>query len=199
MNTIDIVLGVILLFGLIRGFLKGFFIELASLLALVLGIYGAIHFSEIIQQFLSSIFSWEERYMQLLSFALTFILIVVVISILGKLLTKLFSLVALGMLNRIAGAVFGLFKMILILSLLLLFFGKLDRTGLFFDTATTESSLLYTPVKKFIPTVVPTALEWAKENQWIEEKSTYFEEEQPLNQPEPATPVEPNIEESPSK
>ncbi|MCB0383139.1 MAG: CvpA family protein, partial [Psychroserpens sp.] len=45
MAIIDIILGALLLFGLIRGFLKGLFVEVASLVALIAGVYGAIHFS----------------------------------------------------------------------------------------------------------------------------------------------------------
>ena len=45
MSIIDIVLGALLLFGLIRGAMKGLFVEIASLFALVLGVFGAIHFS----------------------------------------------------------------------------------------------------------------------------------------------------------
>ncbi len=52
MNNLDIILSVILGFGLVRGFLKGFIWELASLVSVVLGIYGAIHFSFYIFDFL---------------------------------------------------------------------------------------------------------------------------------------------------
>ena len=45
MNKIDILLLVILAFGAVRGFMRGVIIEMASLLAIVIGIYGAIHFS----------------------------------------------------------------------------------------------------------------------------------------------------------
>ena len=45
MNTLDIILAVILIFGFVRGLSRGLFVEVASLLALILGIYGAIHFS----------------------------------------------------------------------------------------------------------------------------------------------------------
>jgi len=45
MNVLDIILGALLLFGLVRGFMKGLFVEVASLVALIAGVYGAIHFS----------------------------------------------------------------------------------------------------------------------------------------------------------
>jgi len=45
MNTIDIIIGIILIFGTVNGFLKGLFVEVTTLVGLVLGVYGAIHFS----------------------------------------------------------------------------------------------------------------------------------------------------------
>lgn len=174
MNVIDIVLGIILLFGLVRGLMKGFFVELASLLALIVGIYGAIHFSYFLRNLLIGVVSWDEKYIQLAAFAFTFIIIVVLISLLGKVLTKFSSLVALGFLNRLLGAVFGVFKLLFILSLLLLFFGKINGSGFFVDKETTQNSVLYEPVKGFVPAVLPTALEWAQEKEWIEKDTTYF-------------------------
>ena len=77
MNVIDIILGIILLFGLIRGVMRGFIIELASLVALIVGVYGAIHFSYFAFDFLQNQFDWDEQYIQLTAFAITFILIVI--------------------------------------------------------------------------------------------------------------------------
>ena len=53
MNFIDIVLGVLLLYGLYKGVKNGLFVELASLAALIAGIYGAIHFSYLTADYLA--------------------------------------------------------------------------------------------------------------------------------------------------
>ena len=52
MSTLDIILAALLLFGLVKGFMKGLFVEITSLVALVLGLYGAIHFSYFMADFL---------------------------------------------------------------------------------------------------------------------------------------------------
>ena len=44
MAIIDIILGALILYGLIKGLSKGFFVEVTSLLALLVGVYGAVHF-----------------------------------------------------------------------------------------------------------------------------------------------------------
>ena len=73
MSIIDIVLGALLLFGLIRGTMKGFFVEVASLVALVLGVYGAIHFSGFAAEFLESKVDWAQKTINIIAFAITFV------------------------------------------------------------------------------------------------------------------------------
>ncbi|MEM9687149.1 MAG: CvpA family protein [Bacteroidota bacterium] len=147
MNVIDIIFGGLILFAAIRGFMKGFFLEVASLVALILGIYGAIHFSYIAGDYLSSKVSWKESSVHLVAFIITFIVIILVITLVGKLLTKIADLVALGILNKLLGGVFGAFKMILILGVILAFFERAAGSVFFVKRETTEKSVLYHPVK----------------------------------------------------
>ena len=53
MNTIDIILAIALGFGFIKGFYKGFIVEVASLGALFLGLLGAVEFSGFIANLLN--------------------------------------------------------------------------------------------------------------------------------------------------
>ena len=73
MTVIDIVLGALILFGLIRGFMKGLFVEMASLVALIAGVYGAIHFSGFAAEFLMDRVSWSEKTINIAAFAITFV------------------------------------------------------------------------------------------------------------------------------
>ncbi len=52
MGILDIVLGALLAYGLYRGVRNGFLVEIASVIALIVGIYGAIHFSYITGDYL---------------------------------------------------------------------------------------------------------------------------------------------------
>ena len=128
MNTFDIIIAALLLFGFIRGLFKGLFVEVASLIALIAGVYGAIHFSYFVGNFLADRVSWEERYITIISFAITFAIIVLTIGLLGKLLTKIADFASLGLLNKILGGGFGALKIGIILSILLSVFTKLNNT-----------------------------------------------------------------------
>lgn len=159
MSTIDVILAALLLFGLVKGFMKGLFVEITSLVALVLGLYGAIHFSYFMADFLKDRLDWTEKYIQIIAFASTFVLIVLLISLSGKLLTKLADAASLGILNKVFGAVFGFVKVGLILSVVLIVFDKLNRNLPFVNEEKLEASILYKPVKNLAPMIFPSILE----------------------------------------
>lgn len=163
MSIIDIVLGALLLFGLIRGAIKGLFVEIASLCALVLGVFGAIHFSYFVSDLLESKVDWDEKTMNIIAFATTFVIIVLAISLAGKALTKLADFAALGILNKLLGSVFGALKIGLILSVLLIVFNKLNKTLPFMEEDQLEESILYKPLKSLAPMIFPTLIKSGEE------------------------------------
>lgn len=167
MAVIDIVLVALLGFGLIRGFFKGFFVEIASLVALIAGIYGAIHFSYYIADLLMERVEWNEKTINITAFAITFIIIVLIIALAGKALTKLADFAALGFLNKLLGGVFGTLKIGLILSILLIIFEKMNSTITFVDEEHTKDSILYEPVKTLAPMLFPNIIkaELTEENE----------------------------------
>ena len=158
MNIFDIVIAALLIFGFVRGVMKGLFVEVASLAALIGGVYGAIHFSYFIGDFLKEAVSWDQEYVSLAAFAGTFITIIVTIALLGKMLTKLADFAALGVINKILGGVFGAIKIGLILSVIFIFFGKMNDTIPFVKKETLDESILYAPVRKIAPTIFPSII-----------------------------------------
>lgn len=155
MNPIDIILAVLLLFGLVRGFIKGFFVEVTSFVALVLGLYGAIHFSYFAAGFIEPRVSWPVKYVEITAFAATFLMVVILLFLLGRILTKLADAAALGILNKLLGAVFGTLKIGLILSVILIIFDNINNTLPFIYDERKDSAILYKPVKSLVPMIFP--------------------------------------------
>ena len=163
MVIIDIILGALLLFGLVRGLMKGLFVEVASVVALIAGVYGAIHFSNFATDFLEPRVEWDEKYVNIVAFAITFVIIVVAIAFAGKALTKLADFAALGFLNKLLGGAFGVLKIGLILSVILIIFDNMNRKLPFADQEDLEASVLYEPVKSLAPMLFPSILNKGKE------------------------------------
>lgn len=163
MSVLDIVLTVLILFGLVRGLMNGFFVEIASLIALVAGVYGAIHFSNYAATLIDENSQWDEKTVNIVAFAVTFLIIVLVIAIAGKALTKLADFAALGIVNKLLGALFGALKVAVILSVFLNVFDSMNRAIPLTDEDSIKDSVLYAPVKSLIPTIFPIILEKKKE------------------------------------
>jgi len=124
------------------------FVELASLVALIAGIFGAIHFSYIAGDYLSENMEWDERFIKITAFIITFIIIVIGVHAAAKFLTKIADFAMLGLLNKIAGGLFGALKVAVILGALLVFFERLNSSVGIIKGETMENSILYEPVKE---------------------------------------------------
>jgi len=148
MAFLDIILGLLLVIGLWKGLKNGLFVELASIVALIAGIYGAIHFSYYAGDYLSQNMEWDERYINIAAFIITFIIIVILVSLAGKILTKIANFAMLGLLNKIAGGIFGALKVGVILGALLIFFDRMDNSIGFISEDAKKQSVLYEPVKE---------------------------------------------------
>ncbi|MGB8357099.1 MAG: CvpA family protein [Bacteroidales bacterium] len=155
MNWIDFVIIALLAFGLIQGFIDGVIIEIAKLAALILGIWGAIHFSGWTADKLSGWFDMQTTWTGVAAFAITFVVIVVGINLLGRLLDTIISSVSLGFLVKLLGAVFGVIKTALILSVVFVFLNTINERRHFLPSKTIETSYLYNPIADIIPSIFP--------------------------------------------
>ena len=160
MNYIDLVLGIILIIAAIQGFRKGFIVEAASLAALILGIWGAIKFSDWTAGYISKTFNYHSSSLGTVAFLVTFVGIVILIHILGKILDSTIKAVALGFLNRLAGIIFGVLKTAVILSILLMLFDPIDENVHLLPTKQKGESKIYTPMKQLVPTLFPFIKLW---------------------------------------
>ena len=140
-----------------KGFQRGFIIELASLVALVLGIWAGIHLSERVTAALGL-----EVESAALAFLITFILVLVAVHLLARFLTKLIDLAQLGIPNKLAGILFGVVRSAFVLSIVLNLLASYTE-GNFPPEEVRQGSTLHAPIRAFAPLLVP-ALE---ETKWV--------------------------------
>lgn len=155
MNWLDLILIIPVAWLAFKGFKKGLVIEVFSLLALLAGIYGGIHFSDFTTDILVNDFKFKSEYMPVIAFGVTFLLIVVLVYYTGKLLEKVVKMMALNIINKISGAVFGMAKALLFLSLLLVLVDAIDDRVEFLPEEQVQSSLMYEPIKGLCAQIFP--------------------------------------------
>jgi len=161
MSFIDIVFAVLLGFAVYKGLKNGLFVEVASFVALILGIYLAIKFSNLVGAIFTGIVpSWNPKYIEITAFIITFLLVVIGIHLSAKILTKLADFAFLGWINKLAGVVFSLLKTILALSVVLFIFEKININNMLLSKETQENSIFYNPIQNISKAIYPTIEGW---------------------------------------
>ena len=161
MSFIDIVFAVLLGFAVYKGLKNGLFVEVASFVALILGIYLAIKFSNLVGAiFTGFVPSWNPKYIEITAFIITFLLVVIGIHLSAKILTKLADFAFLGWINKLAGVIFSLLKTILALSVVLFIFEKININNMLLSKETQDNSIFYNPIQNISKAIYPTIEGW---------------------------------------
>src|SRR5690554_644943 len=162
MNTLDTVLGLILVTSFLFGLKKGFLKAILSLLGIVVAVYAALFFSGIVEDFLSSQFSWSEDLLRLASFLLTFVVVLIAFSLLGRILTQLVNFMMLGLMNKLLGGLFIMLKYAFLVSVVFMFVNSSEYYSVLSEEER-ESSILYGPVTSLAPAILPEIQKNVKE------------------------------------
>ena len=156
MNYLDIILCIPLVWGLYKGFTKGLIIEAASLVAFGLGVWGGIHFSDYIAHKIGGWFHWQSPYLPVVSFAVTFLAVIIVVYFIAKLVQHMVEGMALGAFNKIGGAIFGMLKFAMVMSVAIFMIGAVEESYPLVSFKTKKDSLLYKPIGKIAPMLIPS-------------------------------------------
>ncbi len=149
MNYIDFIILLFLFFGAYRGFSRGLIIEVATFLGLILGVCLAISHSSYTEGILRDFLNISSSYLSYIALAVTFIVVVVAVFIIGKVLTKIVDIIALGLLNKLLGTALGILKYFIIVCVLLLIVSALNEKFHFISEETIRKSLLFGPFLNF--------------------------------------------------
>lgn len=157
MNTIDIVIGIIFIIAFFVGFSKGLLRSLASLIGIVVGVYCAMFFSGYVKVYLENWFNWSADTTQVLAFVITFLLIMILFSLLGRLLTKVADLAMLGIFNKLFGGIFNVLKFAFLISVVFMFVNASESYRILTEEQR-EASVLYAPVAMIAPAILPAIM-----------------------------------------
>ena len=160
MSFFDIILGAFLCYSFYKGIRNGLFVELASFLSLILGIYIAIKFSAVLKAVLSGWLHWNPFTIQVIAFILTFIVVVIGLYWLGKFLTSIADFAFLGWINSLGGGFFRVLKTILIISVFFTIFEKINYHNFLANKETLDKSIFFNPIQKVAGFIFPSIEKW---------------------------------------
>lgn len=155
MNTLDILLGAILLITFYVGFRKGFVSSLLSFLRFFIAGYIAIYYTSDLKPYVQWIGEQEEYVYQIVSFVLCFLAVSILLFLISKLLTNILNFLALGILNRLLGGVFNSLKYALLISFVLFAITLADKDKTWLTEENTKNSYLFSPLSSLVPSILP--------------------------------------------
>lgn len=161
-NPMDIIVAIAIIYSFYQGFTKGLIISIASLIGLILGVWGALKFSGFTATYLNE--TWEIK-IPILAFALTFLAILISIYFLGKLLEKVINILSLGIFNKIGGAIFSAVKMTIILGVLFTILNKVNSKFQLWNEDSIENAISYSYLKNIQNQILPFAEDLLKNSE----------------------------------
>lgn len=152
MNYLDIIIAIILFIFGWKGLRKGLIIEVVTLLAFGVGIYGAMHFSDFTAAHMQDFLEINPNYINTIAFVLTFIVLVVLVNLIGRLISKVIKSLNLGFFDKLGGFLFGIIKGVLLCSVLLMVLNNFQLLGVV-KPGVKEKSKLYPYIEQTVPYV----------------------------------------------
>jgi len=121
---IDVAFFFVMIVAVFKGFTKGFIVGIFSFIAFIIGVAAALKLSVIVAHHLQTSSTITGKWLPVISFALVFILVVLLVNIGARILKKAVSMVMLGWLDKLGGILLYICIYTIIFSVILFFAEK---------------------------------------------------------------------------
>ncbi len=146
MQTIDIIIAVLLAIGFISGLHDGAVKQIAGLAGLIGGLLLGRAFYLPVGEWMISTFSLSTEVAYITAFIVILIVVPLLFSIVGWLVSKLLSIICLGWVNRLLGGLVGVLKYTLFVGILITGIEFFDRHDSLIAEEKKKASVLYYPI-----------------------------------------------------
>lgn len=147
---IDIILVVLLVLAIIKGYQRGLIVGVFSLLAIVIGLAAAMKLSTVVAGYIGKAIKISDAWLPVISFAVVFILIVLLVRLGANMLQKTVEISMLGWVNRLGGILFYLAIFIIVYSIILFYAEQVKLI----QPETIKDSVTYSYIQPWGPKVI---------------------------------------------
>ena len=155
MNILDIILLVCFIPAIISGLRKGFIAQVVAIISIVLGVWLSVKSATLVGSWISQWIEASPQLINIISFAIIFIAVAVLLFTIGKLIEATIKIIMLGWLNKLLGVLFSMLKCILIIGFLIIVFEAINDTFGLVPESYLSESLLYAPFRDIADSVFP--------------------------------------------
>jgi membrane protein required for colicin V production len=150
LNKADIIIALILAIGTFAGYRKGFLLELFFLLSIILGVFIGFKLMGAGVDYLAREFNADKAMLPYISFTIIFLIVMVVVSLIGRVIKDSVDKTFLGRMDAVAGAALGLIKFAFGISVMI---WLIEAFEIALPEGWKEGSTLYPLAAKVAPTL----------------------------------------------
>lgn len=149
MNTLDIIILILFIPGILRGISKGFVEQAISLIGIILSVYLAFRFSGAASTWLQNYITVSQTVLNVMGFALVLVGVLLVVLFVAKLVTAAVEKASLGWINKVLGLVFSIAVSALLIAIIIILFDTINLKFGLVKSPILQDSLLYGALKDF--------------------------------------------------
>jgi membrane protein required for colicin V production len=149
MNSLDVVLLLLFIPGIVRGLSKGFLEHAVALVGIVFSVWAAFKFLGPACDFLRQYFDFPETVLKVAAFLVILVLVSLLVSLLAKLLTKVVEMALLGWLNKVLGLVSAVLVTAVVLGVIIILFDTVNSQFNLVQSDVLDTSVMYALLKDF--------------------------------------------------
>lgn len=147
---IDLLFIILLILAIIKGYRRGLIVGIFSFLAILVGLAAAMKLSTVVAHHIGTAVKVSEKWLPILSFALVFIVVVLLVRLGANALQKLVETVMLGFVNRLGGILLYAALYIMVYSIILFYLSKMG----IIKPATIQASVTYPFIEPWGPKAI---------------------------------------------
>ena len=147
---IDILLIVVLILAIIKGYQRGLIVGVFSFIAVIIGLAAAMKLSTIAASYIGKSIKISDAWLPVISFAVVFILVVLLIRLGVNLIQKTVEFSMLGWVNRLGGIILYTAIYVLVFSVVLFYAGQVNLI----QPTTSSNSASYPYIQPLGPKVI---------------------------------------------
>jgi membrane protein required for colicin V production len=147
---LDLIYVVILVLALLHGYRRGLVVGLFSLIAIIIGLAAAMKLSIVAGEYIGKAIKISEKWLPIISFAVVFLLVVLLIRWGARAIEKAVEMVMLGWVNKLGGIIFYAAIYTIVFSVLLFYAEQMNLL----QPETINKSVTYSFVQPWGPKAI---------------------------------------------
>jgi membrane protein required for colicin V production len=147
---LDIVLVILLILAIIKGYQRGLIVGIFSFIAIIVGLAAAMKLSTVVSGYIGESIRVSDQWLPVISFVIVFIIVVLLIRLGANLIQKTAEISMLGWVNRLGGILFYIAIYAMVYSVVLFYADQLQLV----QSDAHEKSISYEYIKPLGPKII---------------------------------------------